>query len=251
MQPLFHKKRTSLFAGVGMILALAAAALALAAGPGARMDWWHFGTGFMLLRWGVYIAIGAAVILLLGVIAARPGTEKKGFALAVLGLVIAAPIIIIPMLWLQSARSVPPIHDITTDVKNPPQFTAIVPLREDAPNSIEYGGPAIAKQQKLAYPDIEPLLLNVNPDQAFNEALAAAQQSGWEIVAKDVDGKRIEATDTTFWFGFKDDIVIRISSNNGGSKVDMRSVSRVGKSDVGTNAERIRNFLERLKVKTS
>ena len=204
----------------------------------------------MLLRWGVYIAIGAAVILLLGAIVARPGTEKKGFALAVLGLVIAAPIIIIPVLWLQNARSVPPIHDITTDINNPPQFSAIIPLREDAPNSVEYGGPAVAKQQKLAYPDIEPLLLNVNPDLAFSAALATAQQSGWDIVAKDVNGKHIEATDTTFWFGFKDDIVIRITPNNGGSRVDMRSVSRVGKSDVGTNADRIRIFLEKLKAQT-
>lgn len=248
MEALFHKKKTTLFANLGMLLALAAIALTVSAGAGARMDWWHFGTGFMLLRWGVYVAIAAAVLLVLGVFAARPGREKKGFAMALLGLVITAPIIIVPLLWLQTARSVPPIHDISTDTQNPPVFDAIAPLRDDAPNPMEYGGPAVAKQQKLAYPDIESLLLDIPPDAVYEAALAIAQQSGWNIVAKDPDNKRIEATDTTFWFGFKDDVVIRIVPANGGSKVDMRSLSRVGKSDVGTNAQRIRSFLETLKT---
>jgi uncharacterized protein (DUF1499 family) len=69
---------------------------------------------------------------------------------------------------------------------------------------------------------------------------------GWQIVDANASEGRIEATDTTFWFGFKDDIVIRVAATSGGSRIDVRSVSRVGRSDVGTNAKRIRCYLKRL-----
>ena len=77
-------------------------------------------------------------------------------------------------------------------------------------------------------------------------ALEAARASGWEIVAAVPQERRIEAVATTFWFGFKDDIVVRIRPAPGGSRIDVRSVSRVGRSDLGTNAKRIRAFLGRL-----
>jgi uncharacterized protein (DUF1499 family) len=142
---------------------------------------------------------------------------------------------------------VPPIHDITTDTQEPPRFVAILPLRKDAPNSAEYAGAVIAAQQQAAYADLKPLVLNIPVEQAFNKALAAARDMGLEIVeAKPVEG-RIEATDTTFWFGFKDDVVVRIKPVDQGSRIDVRSLSRVGKSDVGTNAERIRAYFERIR----
>jgi uncharacterized protein (DUF1499 family) len=142
---------------------------------------------------------------------------------------------------------VPPIHDITTDTQNPPHFDAILPLRQNTPNSAQYGGESVAAQQRQAYPDIQPALLEASPEKAFDAALASARELGWKIVATDTQQGRIEATDTTLWFGFKDDVVIRISPNDGGSRVDMRSVSRVGRSDIGKNAERIRNFMEALR----
>ncbi|MGD8569325.1 MAG: DUF1499 domain-containing protein [Gammaproteobacteria bacterium] len=249
MEPLFRKKRISWFANGGIALAIVAAVLAIVSGFGARLAWWHFGTGFGLLRWSVYIAITAAIVSLVGIFVARPATEKEGLFRSIVGLVIAAPIIVIPLLWLQTARSVPPIHDITTDTENPPMFNAIVPLREHAANPVEYGGTKIAQQQQQAYPDIKPLIVDATPRDVFDAALATARELGWQIVAMEKDDNRIEATDTTFWYGFKDDVVIRITPKNGGSKVDMRSVSRVGKSDVGTNAERIRQFIHLLKHK--
>jgi uncharacterized protein (DUF1499 family) len=152
----------------------------------------------------------------------------------------------IPWQLKLTAQRVPPIHDITTDTENPPAFVAVVPLRKDAPNPADYGGSETAAQQLAAYPDVKPVLLTVSPEQAFVKALAAAGDMGWEIVeAKSTEG-RIEATDTTFWFGFKDDVVVRIRAADHGSRIDVRSVSRVGKSDVGTNAKRIRAYLERL-----
>jgi len=153
----------------------------------------------------------------------------------------------VPWSWKNKAGSVPPIHDITTDTASPPAFQAVLPLRADAPNPSEYGGDSIAQQQREAYPDIEPVLLDVPPAQAFQRALEAAREMGWEIVSAEPAEGRIEATDTTFWFGFKDDVVVRVEPAAGGSRVDVRSVSRVGRSDVGTNAERIRDYLAKIR----
>jgi len=249
MKSLFHKNRVSLFANAGILAAIIAVVMAMLAGFGARLGWWHFGVGFTWLRWSVYIAIAATVISVIGIVATRPATEKRGLYRAIVGLVLAIPVIIIPLLWKQTAQAVPPIHDITTDTDYPPQFIAIVPLRAEAPNSLEYGGAVIAEQQKASYPDVKPLLVNIAPSEVFDAALATAQDMGWEIVAAEKDNNRIEATATTFWFGFKDDVVIRISPDNGGSILDIRSVSRVGKSDVGTNAERIRSYLSQLRAR--
>jgi hypothetical protein len=143
--------------------------------------------------------------------------------------------------------SVPYIHDITTDTENPPRFEAVLPLRAGAPNPAEYGGPELAKQQKQGYPDLMPGSLNTSPVEAFPRALQAARDMGWKIVASDPKSFRIEATDSTAWFGFKDDIVVRLANSSSGSRIDVRSVSRVGKSDVGTNARRIRAYLARVK----
>jgi uncharacterized protein (DUF1499 family) len=138
------------------------------------------------------------------------------------------------------------IHDITTDTETPPAFVAILPLRAGAPNLADYGGPEITAQQRTSYPDLGPLTLQVPPAQAFTLAFAVEQEMGWEIVANEPAEGRIEATDTTFWFGFKDDVVVRITPAGSGSRIDVRSVSRVGKSGVGTNAKRITEYLRRI-----
>jgi len=93
-----------------------------------------------------------------------------------------------------------------------------------------------------------PLILDLPSVKAFDRAAAAAAKMGWEIVNVNLAHGIIEATDTTFWFGFNDDVVIRISPDARGSRIDVRSVSRVGVSDIGTNAKRIRNYLRVLKV---
>jgi uncharacterized protein (DUF1499 family) len=126
-------------------------------------------------------------------------------------------------------------------------FEVILPLRAGAPNPAEYGGPALAKQQEEGYPDLVPGSLGISPEAAFPRALQAAKDMGWEIVAADPKSLRIEATDTTAWFGFKDDVVVRLTPSPAGCRIDVRSASRVGQSDVGTNARRIKAYLARLK----
>lgn len=236
----------SRIAAAGFSLALLAGLTLVLAGPGYRLGLWDFRPAFTIMRWAAFGGLVAAVLSLLGLILTRPGGSRRGFTFALAGLLVGALAVGIPWQWWQTAQQVPPIHDITTDTATPPLFVAILPLRKDAPNAAEYGGPEVAAQQRTGYPDLGPLLLHTSPAQAFTRALDAARDMGWEIVAVEPAEGRIEATDTTLWFGFKDDVVVRVKPENGGSRIDVRSVSRVGRSDVGTNAKRIRAYLIRI-----
>lgn len=235
--------RWSRFALAALALAVLVAVLAAIAGWGARWGLWHFSTGFQLLEWAVYGAILTMILAVIGIMRSRPGSGRRGLSLAITALIISIAVAYVPWSWRQTARSVPRIHDITTDTDNPPEFAAIVPLRADARNPVEYGGPEVAAQQRLGYPDIRPLVLDLSRDRAFQRALDAAYEMGWEIVAADPAAGRIEATDRTFWFGFRDDVVIRLTPIEDRTVLDIRSLSRVGGSDVGTNAKRVRKYL--------
>ena len=231
----------------GFGLALLAGLAVILAGLGSRWGWWDFRTGFSVMKWGGFGGLAAAAVLLVGSILVRPGRSRRGFMLGLAGLVISFVVVGVLLQWLWTAKHVPPIHDITTDTENPPAFVAVLPLRAGAANPAEYGGPEIAGQQRKGYPNLGPAILDVPPDQAFRRALEAARAMGWEIIASNPADGRIEATDTTFWFGFKDDVVVRITPAERGSRIDVRSVSRVGRSDVGTNAKRIQKYLEKVK----
>lgn len=233
---------------IGLLLALIGAVLVLVPGPGYRWQLLGLGAAFTLLRWGAVIGLVGGVVSLLALLTmfTRTGRRAVRALFAGVGLIIGAASFGVPWALLQQAHSVPPIHDITTDVAQPPVFQAILPLRRNAPNPATYGGPAIAREQRQAYPDIKPLQLHVSPQRAFAAALEVAKSMGWQIVAAAPQAQRIEATATTFWFGFKDDVVIRIRAAEPGARVDVRSVSRVGVSDLGKNAERIRRFSDQL-----
>jgi len=232
---------------VSFTIALLSMIVAITAGVGTRFEWWHFSTGFIVLRWAVYAATLSLVLSLFGAYIIRPNGQRRGAMWICLALAGALTVVIAPLSWLHTARSVPPIHDISTDTQNPPPFIAVVPLRDKASNPVEYGGPTIAAQQRQAYPDLEPLMLSLSEQQIFNRATKVINNMGWHIITADPATGRIEATDTTFWFGFKDDIVIRIMSDHNGTRLDIRSLSRVGRSDAGTNAKRIRNFMKLMK----
>ena len=229
----------------GFVVSVVAVAAAAGAGIGTRAGWWEFPEGFRFLRWGAYFGAVGTAISAAGGIVARPGSRRRGFLLAILGIILGVAAFGVPGNWYRTAKGVPMINDITTDTENPPKFVSILPLRKDAPNPAEYGGPEIAAKQHAAYPDIRPLTVGISPSRAYEDALATARRMDWQIVEGSPSEGRIEAVATTRWFGFKDDIVIRISpAANGGTVLDIRSVSRVGLSDLGTNARRIRTFLK-------
>ena len=218
-----------------------------ASGPIYRTGLVELQSAFALLRWAAYLGIaGMAVALIAGAAAYFRGGRKTQL-LAGLAFVLGLVAFAIPYQWQRSARSLPPIHDITTDLENPPAFEAVVPLRKDAANSLERS-PELTRQQRAGYPDLEPVTVPIPREQAFDKALAVAQAEGWQIVTADKSTGRIEATDTTRWFGFKDDIVVRLTPWGSGTRVDMRSVSRIGRGDVGMNARRIRRYLDRLRA---
>lgn len=236
-----------------VIAAMIVVALALLAavfsGFGHRWGWWDFRTGFQLLRWAAWLALGGGALALLALLISLARRRLRETAAAGIVVLVAVAVISVPLQWMQLARSVPPIHDISTDTGNPPAFVAILPLRAGSQNPPDYAGESVAAQQREAYPDIVPLDLDIGADAAFALALEAARASGWEIVDADPAAGRIEAVATTFWFGFRDDVVVRVTAHDAGSRIDVRSKSRVGRGDAGANALRIRAFLDRVEAR--
>ncbi|MDT8409536.1 MAG: DUF1499 domain-containing protein [Wenzhouxiangellaceae bacterium] len=233
-------------ARLALLLSLAGLLLLLAGGPGYRLGFWGLGFGLLdAMRYALYL--GAAGALLGAVFLLVPATRRQQLAGLAAAIVIGVGVAAVPIQIRAIAEKVPPIHDITTDTEDPPRFVAIRALRESSPNPPEYGGSEIAEQQRQAYPELGPLDTDEDAETVFDEALSAASDQGWEIVATAPEQGRIEATATTLWYGFKDDIIIRIQSRDDGARVDVRSKSRVGRSDLGANAARIERYLDSLR----
>lgn len=169
----------------------------------------------------------------------RPCLLAVGFSLP--------PLAAVLFFGMQGA-GLPPIHDITTDMVDPPAFVAAVRARSAGDNSPGYAGLATAEQQRTAYADISPLFLVEPPERAFSRCLDAAASLGWEVLDQNRYEGRIEAVARTAIFRFADDVVIRVRSEGAGSRIDIRSASRAGVGDLGVNAERIRTFIGLLKA---
>ena len=237
---------TTVVTRAGFALALGSALALALAGLGHRWSWWGVAASFSVLRASAFAAAGVAVLALVGILLAAIGRRWPALVIAVVALAVALVVVWIPRNLQALARSVPPIHDISTDTDNPPVFVAITERRRGAPNPAAYDGAEVAAQQKKGYPDLGPVTLPMPPDRILAAAEAAAGRLGWEIVAVVPAEGRLEATATTSWFAFKDDVVVRVTASGPGSRVDVRSKSRVGRSDLGANAKRIRAFLAEL-----
>lgn len=192
----------------------------------------------------VLIGFVGLLALLINLRARKNGGGRSTAMAVVLSLPALA---VTAVLGFKAART-PLIHDITTDTTSPPPLMAARSLRASGDNSPEYPGAAAADQQHSAYADIVPLELVLSPEAAFARSLNVARQLGLTVVARHPDRGLIEATDRSLMFGFTDDIVIRITRSAGGSRIDLRSASRAGVSDLGVNAKRIRAFLQAMKA---
>ncbi len=232
------------------LLALCAAAIGaamlLASGLGTRAGVWDFRVGLSLLRYAAYVGLAAFALSLTALLVARGSSHRASRAGLFVALLLAGVTFAVPYTLQQRARNVPPIHDISTDTADPPRFVDVLLLRADASNSTEYEGDSLAALQRAAYPRIQPIDVPLSAGEAFGRSLKAATDMGWTIVVADSAAGRIEATVTTTWFGFKDDVVVRIRTREAGARIDVRSVSRVGRSDVGANAARIARYTARL-----
>jgi uncharacterized protein (DUF1499 family) len=235
---------------LSLMLALLALLLLALAPVGWRAGWWHFRFAFTWLMTASGVAALAAVIVALGVLLLGwSQLSADRFTMAAIGLVLGAVLVYVPWHYDRVRKTVPRIHDITTDVENPPEFIAVLPARsaESAATAI-YAGPELVRLQRAAYPDVAPLELPLSAAKAFDLALSVARSMpGWHIVASDQASGRIEASQTSRWFRFTDDVVVRVIGRGSGSRVDMRSLSRQGRSDFGANAARIRLYMAALR----
>jgi uncharacterized protein (DUF1499 family) len=212
-------------------------------GYGYQWGLWDLGLGFLFLRYSAFAAITLAAASLISLWFLRK-SKNQAIVYAIISLILMGIVGGSAFYWQQRAQSVPPIHDITTDLENPPAFDAVVRLRQDAPNPPEYAGEETKEAQIEAYPDIEPLVLNADMQIVMDIAVDLIIQRDWELIAINRKDGRIEATEKLAWFGFKDDVVLRFSElDDDRIQVDMRSKSRIGRSDVGVNAKRIKRFL--------
>jgi uncharacterized protein (DUF1499 family) len=216
-------------------------------GLGTRWGWWHYRTGFRILTIGVVATAAFTVLTILAGAFTAKLSRGRSLIVAAVTTVVAGAVLWAPISFSMTARRVPAIHDITTDPENPPQFVDVLARRTGATNAAEYGGDSIARLQREAYPDVQPIVLQLPPAEALARVEQVARDMGWEIVAVDRASGRLEATHRTTWFGFYDDVVVRVRPEGTGSRVDVRSLSRVGRSDVGMNAKRIREFTRRLR----
>lgn len=251
---------------VALVLAIATPLYFLAAAFGTKLGLldWRIGFGLMTFRLGGLVLMGVAGLALIGLILALAVPPRgQGWKSALIALIIPAIGLGYAFYVRQNAMSVPPIHDITTDLADPPTFSDGVvaerarigggnSLETDArlPESEQLGqwsGMRVQDVQRNAYRDILPIRTQLSPEATFDAALEAARAIGLRIGVQDRADGRIEATAQSFWYGFVDDVVVRIRPANGqGSIVDIRSVSRVGLSDLGANAKRIRAFTRAL-----
>jgi uncharacterized protein (DUF1499 family) len=208
---------------------------------GTRFGLWQFQFGFMLIGSAAVIAL----LLMFGGIVGLVATFRGGLGvertLVLVGMVLSLGVLASLSFQFSQVARVPPIHDITTDPADPPEFRQLAALRGPDANPLEYRA-EVAAQQREAYPWLQPMQVDLSPSESFARSRAVLEAMGLEIVHALPGEGRIEAVATSFWFGFKDDLVVRIRPRVGGTVIDLRSASRVGRSDLGVNARRIAEF---------
>ncbi|HXY90132.1 MAG TPA: DUF1499 domain-containing protein [Xanthobacteraceae bacterium] len=235
-----------------------------------------------LATWSRWIAIFSLPVVAIAILLHRLGmveysvayaTLVAGFAVALLGLIVAVAAFIViwneglrglgraitataiglvlvgwPAVELTRGTTLPAIVDITTDFSDPPRFVAVASARPHGANPIAYPDGEVARLQRAAYPGVKPFEIEANPDEVFNMLMSIVERRGWRVLDNvsprggERDG-RIEAVARTLVMGFREDISIRVRTVDKGVRIDMRSASRYGQHDFGSNARRIEGFM--------
>lgn len=249
---------------LAILAKLSFAALLISAGVGAvaafgtRFGIWDYRIGLLMLYpWFLCFGAAAFALGLIWAAWAMLGNRSDGALFGSLGLVGSIILTGAPLYHLYVGSTLPAIHDISTDTEHAPEFVALKSQRAGALTPPEYDGPALAKGpdgkiaaswklQKKYYEEIRPRAELTAPENLFRRATKAVYAMGWRVVAVVPDEGRIEATDSNFWFGFTDDIVIRVKPAGQGAKLDIRSKSRLDLPDNGKNAARIDAYMKTL-----
>ena len=237
----------TLMATAAPILALVAGFVALLGPTGAYLGLFAPLTGFMLFVCGALLGgLASVIVSLVGLVLSRGGRDPQGRTKALGGLAIGLGLLVVVLGSATTTGDAPRINDITTDLDNPPAFESakIVPdyIGRDMSYPVEF-----VVVVRESYPDLEPLRLASPPDVTFERAIATAESLGWEIVSRSESRGVFDAQHVSTIFRFVDDITVRIVADGPGSRVDMRSKSRDGQSDLGVNAARIRSFFDALR----
>jgi uncharacterized protein (DUF1499 family) len=214
-----------------------------------RSDWLEVGPALMAFAVGLVPALlalvlsGAALVVIW-----NEGMRGLGHTFAAVG--IAVLLLAYPAYLGYKAYKLPWLYDITTDPIDPPRYEALARLRPRDANPIVYAGLYAAEQQRAAYPDIEPLDEDATPEVSFKVALAVVTKRKWLIIDRRPpqlparpEG-HIEAIARSLIMGLRDDVVIRVRGGPDGSRIDVRSSSRFGSLDFGSNAARIRTLVD-------
>ena len=254
------QRRAVWLSRITLLLGFASVGIALVGALGAGADLWPKMAGMAGLKYAFYV--GAAA-LLVGIITLVFHFKAGGrvVLIVLLGLVLGGGYVGYIGTQIAKAKSLPMIHDISTDLDNPPEFAKLSLRADNLDNMPGADDPAMrgmdAEQrlhamQRKAYGNIDTVYVAATPAEVMAKAEQLMKARGWDIAIADPATGRIEATDTVALLKFKDDVVLRAApqqgSNGGGmTAVDMRSVSRLGLSDLGVNARRVRTFMADLK----
>jgi uncharacterized protein (DUF1499 family) len=257
VEALRKKSWASRLTFLAAILCFGAVAAALVAALGAARGAWDFRWGFKVLEYALYAGIAGILVAILAIFFARR-VRPKLVMLNILAILVAGAFVGFLGNQIRIARSVPGIHDIATNVDDYPRFYRLTVRNDNLERVPDMGRrewAALAPRERWKaihreyYGDIAPIRVPWSVEETMGRARRLAEARGWEIVTFDPASGILEAVDTSLFFRFKDNIVVRARpmSEGGGSMVDMRSISRVGVSDVGVNARRVREFLADLR----
>ena len=225
------------------ILSLVAASIFIVAIAIFRAAMTAYTIPLLVLLVATLIAFIALVMVLAGLVFGQ--FSSLNMMRALIALVVSAGIFVPVFMGARAVADVPIINDIMTDTQNPPQFEVVPTVRKPFDNSLELSADRLAYHRKM-YGDMKPLALDGAPDTHFDRVLEIVDDRGWKLVAANRAKGTVEATESTALFGFKDDVVIRLSGDGDKTRVDMRSASRQGRTDFRVNSKRIIAFLEEL-----
>ena len=258
MAEAFRRRRLATrITNAALILSIGAVAAALIAAVGSGQGSWHFRTGFTVLQYALIAAVIGAVLAIAGLLSARGGGMHRLTWLNILALAVGLGFALFLGSQIAAARSVPAIHDVTTNLDDIPKYYRLVVRRDNLAQVPDLGRRDLAALpprerwkavHREAYGDLTTIRVPWTVPETIQRAETLARERGWDIVTEDAGRGILEAVDTSTFFRFKDNVLVRVrrAPEGSGSLVDMRSISRVGASDVGVNAKRIRGFLRDL-----